>query len=420
MLFRFAGPEVASVPPGQPKKGEFPMSIFQKIILVPLALWLGTSHSFAQTLDKEIANLAASLSKALVLQGSKNVAAIDFTDLQGQPSELGRFLSEQLTLEMVTVAGVSMLDRANIKSILSEHKLTEAGLVNPANAKKLGEFAGVDAILIGTVTELDSGIILTVKAISTESAKILAAGRATFPTTSDIQQLLNRSVSAKDALSPPTTNSPLGGSASYQNATAIATKDIGSLRVVLKSITPGTQVNPYTRQLPTIKATFELISRETQRPLLVGINATQTRGYNRGDCRLGQGLRASALDSLGISYELENENVTGVSIIGVGCDDMKGYDPSQIVSLLETQDKKGNRGQQLGEYVYGAMSQIAPGKSIDVSVTFTARDKFAKSTSRPEFLDLSSEFVVGVVGTDSKKTYSLHNVIFDRISLSKF
>ena len=74
--------------------------------------------ALAQTLDLEIAGLADKLSKALVAKGAKNVAAIDFTDLQGQPTELGRFLSERLAIELVSTAGVSMLDRANIKSIL--------------------------------------------------------------------------------------------------------------------------------------------------------------------------------------------------------------------------------------------------------------------------------------------------------------
>ncbi len=148
---------------------------------------LGTVR--AQTLNQEMSVLADKLSKALVAQRFKSVAAVDFTDLQGQPTELGRFLSERLAVEIVSMAGVSMVDRANIKSILAEHKLTEEGLVNPANAKKLGEFAGVDAILIGNVTALD-GIELMVKAISTDSARIVAAGRITFPKTSDIQQLL--------------------------------------------------------------------------------------------------------------------------------------------------------------------------------------------------------------------------------------
>jgi len=73
--------------------------------------------------------------------------------------------------------------------------------VNPANAKKLGEFAGVDAILIGNATVLDDGIVLMVKAISTSSAQIVAAGRIKFAKTSEIQQLFNRSVSGNAGVS---------------------------------------------------------------------------------------------------------------------------------------------------------------------------------------------------------------------------
>jgi TolB-like protein len=167
-----------------------------KLIGVLLTCWFGTvGVAPAQTLDQEMAGLADKLNKALAAKGCKNVAALDFTDLQGQPTELGRFLSEQLAVEIVSTGGVSMVDRANLKSILAEHKLTEEGLVNPANAKKLGEFAGVDAILIGNVTALDDAVELMVKGISTSSAQIIAAGRIKFPKTSDLQQLLNRSVS---------------------------------------------------------------------------------------------------------------------------------------------------------------------------------------------------------------------------------
>src|SRR6266404_678174 len=93
-----------------------------------------------------------------------------------------------------------MVDRANIKSILAEHKLTEEGLVNPANAKKLGEFAGVDTILIGTVSSLDAGFVLTVKAVSTESSRIVAAGRIAFQKTPDLQDFDNTRVSGDASL----------------------------------------------------------------------------------------------------------------------------------------------------------------------------------------------------------------------------
>src|SRR5664279_4954421 len=137
----------------------------------------------AQTLEKEIPAIAGKLSKTLVAKGRKKVAAIDFVDLQGRPTELGRFLAEQLSVELANAEGISVVDRANIKSILAEHKLSEEGLVKPENAKKLGQFAGVDAILIGTVTSLDDSIILTVKAVSTDTAEVVAAGTIKFQNT---------------------------------------------------------------------------------------------------------------------------------------------------------------------------------------------------------------------------------------------
>src|ERR1019366_1370104 len=198
-------------------------SMTVKLIGVLLTCWFGTVGAVpAQTLDQEMSGLADKLNKALVAKGCKNVAAIDFTDLQGQPTELGRYLSERLAVEIVSTGGVSMVDRANLKSILAEHKLTEEGLVNPANAKKLGEFAGVDAILIGNITALDDGVELMVKGISTASAQIIAAGRIKFPKTSEIQQLFNRSVSGSAGVSStaPVASGDRGGN-SYQDANAI-------------------------------------------------------------------------------------------------------------------------------------------------------------------------------------------------------
>lgn len=379
----------------------------------------------AQTLNREMPKLADKLSKALVAKGSKNVAAIDFTDLQEQPTELGRFLSEQLTVEMVLNGGVSMLDRANIKSILAEHKLTEEGLVKPENAKKLGEFAGVDAILIGNVTALDDGIELMVKAISTESAKIVAAGRITFPKTSEIQQLLNRGVSANASAAPATTTAAGSGN-SYQDASAIATKDIGSLRVVLKSVMPMNLKDQNGQSVNGIRCSFEFINRETQKPIVVALNATNERkgSYNTiydssvgtyGDCGLGVSLRSSIVDSNGNLWSYSS--VTGVSIIGVGCA-IKDHDPSEIVDMLEKQDQLNGASLPMNaRYVYGSPSTVNPGQTISVMMTFVLNESAPKSRGNPEFFQITSEIVVGIVTAGTKKSYSLHNLTFDRVSL---
>lgn len=84
----------------------------------------------------------------------------------------------------------SVLDRANLKNILDEHKLTATGLVDPDNAKKLGQFAGVDALILGTMILKPQGISLTAKVVTTDTAEIVGAARTQFRNDDNVKQLL--------------------------------------------------------------------------------------------------------------------------------------------------------------------------------------------------------------------------------------
>ncbi len=241
----------------------------------------------AQTLNKEVPIIAGKLSKTLVAKGKKKVTAIDFVDLQGHPTELGRFLAEQLSVELVNAEGISVVDRANIKSILAEHKLSEEGLVDPANAKKLGQFAGVDAILIGTVSSLDENIVLTVKAVSTETSEIVAAGTVTFQKTSDLQQLLVHGVAGdKSTVSTLATSS---------NTDAIATKDLGDLRVALKSIQPVKIAANWGETRLGIRCALRFTNRNLKESLSFAAN-----GQKEGEGTMDFRTLASSLSDFGL------------------------------------------------------------------------------------------------------------------------
>jgi hypothetical protein len=382
----------------------------------------------AQTLDQEMSRLADNISKSLVAQGYKNVAAIDFTDLQGQPTELGRFLSEALAVEIVSTAGVSMVDRANIKSILEEHKLTESGLVNPANAKKLGEFAGVDAILIGNATALDDGIVLMVKAIATSSAKIVAAGRIKFSKTSEIQQLLNRGISSNAIAS---TTHAAGDGTSYQDANAIAKKDIGSLRVVLKSVLPMKLTDRNGQSRNGIRCSFEFINRETQKPLVVAANAEAGRtppgavmytgNASPMGTAIGNVLRTTLLDNRGTEWNVSS--VTGLGWVSPGQNEMyQAFSPSDIPALLKRQEETDtntfrDRWGNNKNFIFGSMTPVPPGKSITVVMNFVQDAGETTSGKQPTYFQVNSEIVIGVETSDRTKVYSLHNLMFDRVSM---
>lgn len=381
-----------------------------------LAFITTATVSRAQTLDSEMANLAGRISKALVSQGFKNAAAIDFTDLQGQPIELGRFLSERLAVEIVSAGGITMLDRGNIKSILAEHKLTQEGLVNAANAKKLGEFAGVHVIMIGNVTALDAGIELMVKAISTESAAIVAAGRVAFPMTSDMLQLLNRGVSSSSVPRIPT--STRDSALSYKEAGAITSKDIGSLRIILKSVTPVRSTDG--RALASIRYTFEFINLETQRPLMVAMNAQAPGNVAKS---MAPWLRSSLIDDRGGVWNLSAQGTTGIGVVGVGSQGVfYPYNAAEIAALLARRDELnsntalGRTGDQ-NQFLFGETSAIAPGKSARVVLSFTAAARPTAGWS-PKSFESSIEIVTGLASPNGKTVYSLHALAFDRVVLA--
>lgn len=145
----------------------------------------------ADDLDTAIAKLSGDISSAVSVAGVQKLSVIDFTDLQGRTSELGRFVAEQLSVSLVLARqGFAVVDRANMKSILEEHKLTASGLVNPENARKLGQFSGVDSIVLGSITVLGNSLSITVKVISTETTQVIAASRVNLPRSKEIDSLL--------------------------------------------------------------------------------------------------------------------------------------------------------------------------------------------------------------------------------------
>jgi hypothetical protein len=152
----------------------------------------GYAPAQAQDMDKELSKLADKLAVLIKDNGKKKVTVLDFTDLQGGGSELGKYIAEELTVNLVMgKRDFSVLDRANLRKILAEHKLTATGLVDPENAKKLGQFAGVDALIMGTIIPKGTNAIgLTAKIITTDTAEIVGATRAEFKSDDTVQKLV--------------------------------------------------------------------------------------------------------------------------------------------------------------------------------------------------------------------------------------
>ena len=164
--------------------------------------------------EKEIKTISEDLAKKIGEAGKKSVAIVDFNDLQGNVMELGRFLSEELSVAISSSGkGFEVVDRVHLKAILKEHKLSFTGLINKESAQKLGQIAGVDALITGTITPFGDSVRITVKILDINTAKLIGAVTANIPKTKAIEELLERGIGDEFQMgtTDTTTSTPLSG-----------------------------------------------------------------------------------------------------------------------------------------------------------------------------------------------------------------
>lgn len=148
-----------------------------------------------QSYEAEVRALAMKLASQLEAAGQRSGTVLDFTDLQGQRTELGRFLAQEFSDQLVSAnKKISFVDRANLQHLLRENKLAIEGLVDPTSSRKLGNLIGIDTIIFGTTTPIGDKIRLSVRAVAVETGKIVTSQAVTLPATGGLADLYNRGV----------------------------------------------------------------------------------------------------------------------------------------------------------------------------------------------------------------------------------
>jgi TolB-like protein len=145
--------------------------------------------------EKEIEQLSATMAEKIADKGKKTVAVVDFTDLEGNVTQLDRFIAEEFSVALAGAGkGFRVIDRTHLKSIIKENKLSATGLIDPATARKLGKIAGVDALVTGTLTPFGDNVRVTVKVLDSDTADIIDAAKSKFAKTQAIDEMLGKEI----------------------------------------------------------------------------------------------------------------------------------------------------------------------------------------------------------------------------------
>jgi TolB-like protein len=179
------------------------------ILLIFCATFIQTTCLYAY--EREIKALASTLATSISNHGKKVIAVVDFTDLQGNANELGRFVAEELSGDLIgTAKRFDVVDRAHLKSIIAEHKLSMSGLVDPATIKKLGKIAGADALVTGSLTPFGDTIRISCKAIDTTTAKVIGVAKGDIAKTAALANLLKSGINTEDGQDKEEKRKPTG------------------------------------------------------------------------------------------------------------------------------------------------------------------------------------------------------------------
>lgn len=166
------------------------------LIVVCLFTFFITQVYPSTDFEKEIDQLSGKIAEKISAASKKKIAVVDFTDLDGSVTELGRFLAEEFSTALAgTGKGFIVVDRIHLKTLLKEHNLSSTGLIDQNTVRQLGKIAGVDVLVTGSLASLGESVRINVKVLDIETAAIIEAARGNIAMTDAIKILMEKEIS---------------------------------------------------------------------------------------------------------------------------------------------------------------------------------------------------------------------------------
>ncbi len=149
-----------------------------------------------QTMDSKLDELVSQIILSLSQNQKSKIAVIEFSDIQGNVTNLGRYLAEELTTRLYLTGKFEVVERQLLNKILQEHQLSLSGMIDENSAVELGKILGVDAVATGSITDLGTSVKVNARLISTESGKVFSVASVRIFKDDTIRELLEQTANS--------------------------------------------------------------------------------------------------------------------------------------------------------------------------------------------------------------------------------
>lgn len=149
-------------------------------MLLSIALLGLCSGAYA---EDRYAQLSRELSEAGAELHGKKIAIIPFSyaDSKDKASKDGSVIAERLTIKLINAHKFEIIERSVLDKVMAELKLQASGVIDASSAQQLGKVLGVEAIITGTLVEMQGGQIeVNARLIKTETAQAIGASQVSL------------------------------------------------------------------------------------------------------------------------------------------------------------------------------------------------------------------------------------------------
>lgn len=177
----------------------------KKLSLIIISCILGIT-TFAQDFDKSISTTCDSLARKIVSSQKRTVAIADFVNLDESITQLGVFISNEISAELSNLTDnqkrFKVLERSKLEQIYREKNLVTSR-DGSKEAKELGKLAVADILIFATITDFNGYYRITIKLLDTRNGDALSSARLSLVKSPSLESL-NKNIIKSSITTVPT------------------------------------------------------------------------------------------------------------------------------------------------------------------------------------------------------------------------
>lgn len=130
-------------------------------------------------------------------QQARVLAILPFTDLEGQVTQLHKYVAEELTTRLFGNVNFRVVERSRIEQVLGEVAFGGTAAVDVDSAAQFGRLLGADAIVTGTITDLGESLALNARIIEVATGNVIGVAAVKFAKDQAVGRLLGQGVAPR-------------------------------------------------------------------------------------------------------------------------------------------------------------------------------------------------------------------------------